>query len=524
MRFIRDLKILLICFYWGNAISQSKIDSLERVLSHAKNDENGVEILVKLEREFGDQGKYDRAVECGLRALSICDKNNNMEKAFAVCMDLGYDYYKLLDFKNAEKYELRSISYATKLKNDSLLALGNYYHGFTNCEFEKFEKGLPFLFKAVAIYKRINDENSLIRVYSKIAFCYDQLSDWPKAMEYNFKGLKLCEKLNNRLEATNFLLHIGLLYDYMGDYPKALQNQFKALKYGKESKEDVDIASAYGNIGLVYLHKKDLQPSLKYQLLSEQAYLKSGYEYGIANTRNNIAAVYIQMEKYDSALVYVTRSLETMNKLNSDVGVALCEYNIATIYLNTGKIPEASALAKSSLEKSKKRGIRDHQREVLKLQSDIQKKQGKFEIAMASFESYIALRDSIINEDKKKEMAFKEMKFEFDRKAAVLHAQQEKKNAVAEETKKKQKIVIYAVSGGMVLVLLFAVFILRGYRQKKKANHLLADKNALIEHQKELVEEKNKDILDSIQYARRIQRSLLPTDKYIDKSLKNLKK
>jgi hypothetical protein len=39
-----------------------------------------------------------------------------------------------------------------------------------------------------------------------------------------------------------------------------------------------------------------------------------------------------------------------------------------------------------------------------------------------------------------------------------------------------------------------------------------------------LGEEKNKSITDSIQYAKRIQQSLLPTEKYIEKSLKRLKK
>jgi len=36
--------------------------------------------------------------------------------------------------------------------------------------------------------------------------------------------------------------------------------------------------------------------------------------------------------------------------------------------------------------------------------------------------------------------------------------------------------------------------------------------------------EKQKDILDSIRYAKRIQQSLLPNEKYLDKNLKRLTK
>jgi hypothetical protein len=46
---------------------------------------------------------------------------------------------------------------------------------------------------------------------------------------------------------------------------------------------------------------------------------------------------------------------------------------------------------------------------------------------------------------------------------------------------------------------------------------------AIIESQKEIVEEKQKEIMDSIRYAKRIQRSLLPLESTIEKTLKKLK-
>ena len=42
--------------------------------------------------------------------------------------------------------------------------------------------------------------------------------------------------------------------------------------------------------------------------------------------------------------------------------------------------------------------------------------------------------------------------------------------------------------------------------------------------QKKLIEEKQKEILDSIHYAKRIQKTLMPTDKYFEKETERLKK
>jgi len=66
------------------------------------------------------------------------------------------------------------------------------------------------------------------------------------------------------------------------------------------------------------------------------------------------------------------------------------------------------------------------------------------------------------------------------------------------------------------LIILTAVITIRLLVLNKRTNKLLKERNALIE-------EKNKNITDSINYAKRIQQSLLPTEKYIEKKLKGSK-
>ena len=84
-----------------------------------------------------------------------------------------------------------------------------------------------------------------------------------------------------------------------------------------------------------------------------------------------------------------------------------------------------------------------------------------------------------------------------------------------EELGQKEKERNYFIAG-FALVLLLAGFIFRGYRQKQKANEIIS-------RQKLVVEEKQKEILDSIHYAKRIQQSLLPSEKYIERQLKQKK-
>jgi hypothetical protein len=127
------------------------------------------------------------------------------------------------------------------------------------------------------------------------------------------------------------------------------------------------------------------------------------------------------------------------------------------------------------------------------------------------------------------------MTFDFEKKEAIAMAEHKKElenqDAIASEKSRKQKLIIAFVVVGLLLVLVFAGFIFRSLKITRKQKDIIFDQKEVVEaqkkeveHQKNLVEEHQKDIIDSITYARRIQRSLLPSEKYIDKNLNRLMK
>jgi hypothetical protein len=100
-----------------------------------------------------------------------------------------------------------------------------------------------------------------------------------------------------------------------------------------------------------------------------------------------------------------------------------------------------------------------------------------------------------------------------DKKTAELEQKGMEEKVRHEAEIKQQKLILYFVSLAAVLVLTLFILSVRAYRQKQKANRIIVE-------QKELVEQKNKEVMDSINYARRIQKSLFPTEKYLERNLK----
>jgi hypothetical protein len=113
------------------------------------------------------------------------------------------------------------------------------------------------------------------------------------------------------------------------------------------------------------------------------------------------------------------------------------------------------------------------------------------------------------------------MQFDFDKKQAAdsVKVAEEKKVAAAELRAERNKS--YSLYGGLGLVLVFAGFMYNRFRITQRQKKVIEEQKLIVEHQKKIVEEKNKEVMDSIYYARRIQRSLLPTNKYLEKKLRN---
>ncbi len=83
---------------------------------------------------------------------------------------------------------------------------------------------------------------------------------------------------------------------------------------------------------------------------------------------------------------------------------------------------------------------------------------------------------------------------------------------------KQTTVIIIIISLGFIS-LVFLLIAIRSNIQRKKANQLLFEQKKEVENQKQLVDEKQKEIVDSINYARRIQTALMAHDKLLSKHL-----
>ena len=332
--------------------------------------------------------------------------------------------------------------------------------------------------------------------------------DYPKSLDYFFKALKISDELNSLKSKADILKNIGNIYVLEQDFPKALEKYFIALGISEKLNDKSTIANHLSNIGLAYTYKGNTELGLDYLLKSLKLNEELGNDIASAQAMDFIGFTYSEQQDYPKALEYLSQSLKMNEKFGNKIRIIDNLRNIGEVYLQIGKFKEAEDNFKRSLEISESlhhlHGIEGINEALSRLYDTT----GRPALAFEHYKKYIAARDINYSEETQKKQARTEMNYEFEKKEAVLKEQQDKERAVAKEKERFQQIVIWSVVIGLLLVIVFAGFVVRSLRTTRL--------------QKILIEEKQREILDSIHYAKRIQSSLLPTEKYIEKNLNRM--
>jgi len=201
---------------------------------------------------------------------------------------------------------------------------------------------------------------------------------------------------------------------------------------------------------------------------------------------------------------------------------------LAKLYLNSGKLLLAEKLLLKS--QSLLLNINSNKLKIDNIAdlSDLYYKMGNYKKAMDYHLAFIVLKDSMLNDESYRKIMGQQAEFEYEKKAAADSVKVSEEKKMTNLQFKQEKTQRFALYGGLILVLIFAGFMFNRFKITQKQKNIIELKeeetkkqNIIITQQKHLVEEKHKEITDSINYAERIQRSFLATKELLDENLKD---
>ncbi len=320
--------------------------------------------------------------------------------------------------------------------------------------------------------------------------------DNTRAIAYFTRSLKIMEKLNDQKGIASCLNNIGVIYNEQGKYKKAGEYYQRALTINKQLGDSSSQALSYSNLGNIYRYLGNDSKSIQYHQKSIRIYQNLQDDYGLGMSYHFIAVTYLDTKDYQKALEFTEKCIPYYKKTENLLGLPEVFNIMGKIYYKKGDNQKAIYYNQQALELAKKVDAPAAIRESSFSLYQNYKKLGKYKDALDMHELYMVNRDKVTNEESQQELIKQELSYEFEKQQALDKKEHEKRLAI-------QKVIIFSVIGGSLLVLIFAFVVINRLRITRKQKEI-------IERQKDLVEEKQKEILDSITYAKRLQDAILP--------------
>ena len=343
--------------------------------------------------------------------------------------------------------------------------------------------------------------------YNILASIYSDMGNYEKSLKCNLDAMKYAQENDDKFSLGSSHNNIGNVYRVMGNYDRSLESYKQAVKCFSEIKNLDMLAASLNNIGVVYAARKNRDSALIYYNSSLKNYELCKDLYGMATALNNIGGIYYDKGEIKKVIECDTRALDLYERIGSRTGVVVTLNNMAGDYREIKDYDRAVELSTKSLAMARKYTMKEDIQLAYTSLSEIYSAKKDFEKAFLYSEMVRGIRDTIYSEQNRSKIIEMQEKYETDKK--------QKEIEVLNATGSKNRIIIYAASGGFVLIFILAILLYNRNRVKQRANKLLELQNTEIQAQKHTIEEKNKDITDSIRYAQRIQNAILPSEQMI---------
>ncbi|MFT7613888.1 MAG: serine phosphatase RsbU (regulator of sigma subunit) [Parvicellaceae bacterium] len=354
------------------------------------------------------------------------------------------------------------------------------YRGLFESQNGEPEAGVDLLHKAMEHATNNNQPKEMARIYGDLAVPQYLIGNYESAIKHWKISATNFNLAGENKESYSSCMNISLAYSQIEELDSAQLYLQNALDITKTFKLTGDEFNLNNNIGILHYRKQEYLRAIEHFEISADIAFSKGHnaDYGIAIS--NIASSYTEFGTPEKGIDYVLEALKICKKSDN----VLFKVNMFGIASDTYS------------------GLKDYENAWL-YQDSAQK-----------------YNDSLQGVERAKNLAESEEKFQSVQKDVKLAenkatiANERLETAVHKQANDALNTIVIFVVIALIIVMALVLVAYRGYIQKKRSALALKDQN-------EIIEAKNKDILDSITYAKNLQESILPKASEIEKSIPN---
>ena len=476
-----SVSFVLVCLSLNVCGQKPNIDSIENQLNTVPS-KNKILNLSVLARYYSTRDSA-KALRYAKEALEMTIASNASKDHASALMDLGTVYQE--NFMYSEADSLFNLS--AEIYSDLSFAkgLGSVQKAFGNSFMSKGypEESLPHFHSASEHFSNIGDTSAMLGVFYSLGYAHYKLRNYDSSTHYYFKIIPFCENAPSRT-CLDMYNQLGTVYSEINEPVKALKYLKQSLEGSLNNGDSISAANTYMNIAGNYFYQGKMDSCALYVNESINIYNQMGHVQGQVYGLNNLAIIYKETGQINKSFDPTKKAIALAKKINDRGTLSGSYLNLADLHHLKSRNRIAETIADSALSIMKEMKSKYHLRQYYEVMTRIKKAQNNLQAAFDMRELYHTYNDSMVNEQKNKQIAELETKYETEKKEqqiVLLSNEKELQAAIIRQNELQLErnqafiITLIALIGGIAVIAIF-LFKRQQYNQKLK---LEAERNAM---------------------------------------------
>jgi two-component system, NarL family, sensor kinase len=460
------------------------LDSLQNIMKYQAEDTNKVRTILLISREY-EKKDPGEAMHYINNSLKLATQLNYATGIIDATVRKSYIYTLTGQLDSAKIFSQKAISLSYTLKDKKRIADSYAQHAINLLRIEgPSDSTQKYYLRSHQIYKEIGDSTGYMNSLNGMGIIYYRQAEYDSAIYYYIEYLKLCEKFKNEEGLGKGYVNLGTTYYELKDFINAEHYLKESIKVNEKYNNLRFLSIAYNNLGSIAFNENNLDEAMYYYSLSQELNSKINNAFGLAQTKSNIGNIYERRKEYSVAMDYYNKAKDLFESIQNIDGFIAAYKNIALIHERRKNYDEALTIYDSCLNLAKTSNLFKREEEILFNIHRTYELTGDFKKAYQIQTEWVALKDSIFNLDKDKQIKNLQVKYDKEKdQARILTLENENlaKNLDLRKRTNQRNGYMYSVLG-LVLIISF-VFIF--YRHKAIKDKIISDQKI-----KELEEEK----------------------------------
>ncbi|MFC2151120.1 tetratricopeptide repeat protein [Bacteroidota bacterium] len=362
------------------------------------------------------------------------------------------------------------------------------------------DKAIRLANEFLILAEQYNNDSIIEYCYQLLGEAYFLQEKYKESLDYFKKDLTIQVEKDDEIRIGRAYNNLGIVYRALNNYPEAILCYEKSLEINQRLNDENGLSSSYNNLGVLHKHLNLFAQARDFYEKSLDIEIQLDDQQGISTSYLNLGEIHLKLNNYDKAIDFCNKSIEICKVLDFNHSLELNYDILYKTYKETNNTKEA----------------------------------------LLYLEKFYELKNRRINEETNTQIAELELKYQSDKQQQEIELLNKKK---------KQNVIVNIL--GISVLIIFSILLLvlvRTNKLRRDNNQILRLRNVEVLQQKEEIEaqrdeietqrdeikrqkdiselqtdqiiKQNKDITDSIEYAKHIQIALFPDKITLQKVLK----